>query len=292
MKDIENEGAQLLSITEMAKKFHITSRTLRLYHDMELLLPISVDERTGYRYYSGTQFQRLEKILQMKGIGLSLKQIKSILDTRDLSVFEALLSEQIDDLDEKIEMYSTLREELRRQLNNCSHLRNMPTLNSPFIEFISKRDSFSFDIAPYDLSLDYEDSPWEAAVEKIRGILVQNNLSMTLLNHIACSVSTENLKNGKFLCSGAFIMSSTLPPANIRKTVIPSATYACMYRKYIAKDNHAEYYGLKNLIQFIQNSHFQIVGPYIGEIVAENSIFDYRDNNILVKMQIPVKITS
>ena len=292
MKPLQEDGTEMLSIKEVSQKFHITSRTLRLYHDMGLLLPVFVDEKTGYRYYSAAQFPRLEKILQMKEIGLSLKQIKSILDTRDLSVFEALLSEQIDALDEKIQTYSTLREGLRRQLSNCSHLRNMPQLNAPFIEFIPKRTAFSFDIEPYDLAQDFKDSPWEAVTEQIRGILTRNGLSLTLLNQIACSVSKDCLQSGTFLCNGALILGNSLPPANLNKIVIPSATYACLHRKYMARDNHAEYRGLKNLIEFIRDSHFQIIGPYIGEIVAENSIFDYRDNNIIVKMQIPVKITS
>ena len=63
---------------------------------MGLLIPQSVGNSNNYRYYSVSQFQRLEMILQMKSVGLSLKQIKTILDTRNLSVFEALLSEQID----------------------------------------------------------------------------------------------------------------------------------------------------------------------------------------------------
>lgn len=292
MKRVQENNEEMFSIAEMAKRFHITSRTLRLYHDMGLLLPFFIDENTGYRYYSGTQFLRLEKILQMKEIGLSLKQIKSILDTRDLSVFEALLSEQIDALDEKIEVYSTLREGLRRQLNSCSHLRNMPTLNSPFIEFIPKRTAFAFTIKPYDLSQDYDISPWESAVEEIRTILKRENLSLTLMNQIACSVSQESLLKREFLCSGAFVLGDTLPPANLGKSVIQSATYACLYRKYIAQDNRSEYNGLQKLMRFIHENHFQIAGPYIGEVVAENSIFDYNDNNILVKMQIPVKVTS
>lgn len=65
-------------------------------------------------------------ILQMKNVGLSLKRIENILETKDLSVFEALLNEQVDELDEKISRYTTSRKALTRQLNSCRFLRNPP----------------------------------------------------------------------------------------------------------------------------------------------------------------------
>ena len=63
----EMENNQI-SIGEMAEIFGISSRTLRLYHDMGLLTPQYVNEQNGYRYYSSGQFQRLEKIIQMKSV--------------------------------------------------------------------------------------------------------------------------------------------------------------------------------------------------------------------------------
>lgn len=95
------------SVGELSEMYGVTSRTLRLYHERGLLVPERIDTRTGYRYYSTSQLPRLEMILQMKNVGLSLKRIENILETKDLSVFEALLNEQIDELDEKISRYTT-----------------------------------------------------------------------------------------------------------------------------------------------------------------------------------------
>ncbi len=58
-----------------------------------------------------------------------------------------------------------------------------------------------------------------------------------------------------------------------------------------ALDSRYEAIGLEKLLQFIDDNHYQIVGPYLGEVVAQMPIFDYRNNNILVKLQIPVKIS-
>lgn len=56
-------------------------------------------------------------------------------------------------------------------------------------------------------------------------------------------------------------------------------------------DGRSEATGLEKLLQFIKENHYQIAGPYVGEVVAKMSIFDYSNNSILVKLQIPVKIS-
>ena len=131
------------SVGELSEMYGVTSRTLRLYHERGLLVPEHIDTRTGYRYYSTSQLPRLEMILQMKNVGLSLKRIENILETKGLSVFEALLNEQIDELDEKIARYTTSRKALTRQLNSCRFLRNPPALDHVFIEFIPKPVSYT-----------------------------------------------------------------------------------------------------------------------------------------------------
>ena len=287
--DAENDQ---ISIGEMADLFNISKRTLRLYHDMGLLVPQYINESTGYRYYSRNQFQRLEKIIQMKSVGLSLKQISSMLNQRNLSVFEALLSERIDQLNEKIAEDTASRDLLIKQLNSCAHMRNPPALDSPFIEFIPKRSALVFDIPPYDLREEHGDvSPWENALEIVKEALSAENLSPSFLNQTCCSVTQQALIEETYLCSGAFLLTDGPLQTRIPQRTIQAGTYACLHRRYVAMDSVSEYRGLVKLLQFIRANHYQIVGPYLGEIVAKMSVFDYCDNNILVKMQIPVKIS-
>jgi DNA-binding transcriptional MerR regulator len=44
-----------------------------------LLKPAQVDRFTGYRYYSATQLQRLNRILALKELGFSLEEVGHIL---------------------------------------------------------------------------------------------------------------------------------------------------------------------------------------------------------------------
>ncbi len=65
------------SISELAKEFDLTSRTIRHYEDKSLLEP----ERIGtQRRYSSGDRVRLQLILRGKRVGFSLDEIKEILD--------------------------------------------------------------------------------------------------------------------------------------------------------------------------------------------------------------------
>lgn len=278
------------SIGQLAEIYNISPRTLRLYHEMGLLVPQYIDVQTGYRYYSRSQFPRLEMIIQMKSVGLSLKRIMLMLNTRDLSMFEALLSEQIDELDDKIMEYTISRNSLYRQLTSCKHLRNPPNQDTIFIEFIPKRRALMFEIETYDFQKDYpEGSPWREALDNIKATLKEKNIPLTYFNQVGCTIPQEFLQQGRFLCNGAFIMVME-DYAESPCTVMQSGTYLCSYRRYIAMDNRSESVGLQKMLDYIKENGYQIVGPYLGEVIAEASIFDYADHNILVKLQIPIKV--
>lgn len=62
-----------------ARVSQVSVKTLHFYEKIGLLLPKKVDDFTGYRYYSIHQLPRLNRILALKDLGLSLEQIRHIL---------------------------------------------------------------------------------------------------------------------------------------------------------------------------------------------------------------------
>ncbi len=74
-------------IGEFSKICRVPVSALRYYSDLGLLPPVSVDPSSGYRYYAATQLPRLNRILALKDLGLSLDEIQEILDS-DLSAAE------------------------------------------------------------------------------------------------------------------------------------------------------------------------------------------------------------
>src|SRR5918998_3626456 len=70
----------MFRIGHFAKLSQVSVKTLRYYDERGLLRPMHTDLDTGYRYYSAEQFPRLNRILALKGMGLSLEQIASLLE--------------------------------------------------------------------------------------------------------------------------------------------------------------------------------------------------------------------
>lgn len=75
MSEKEN---RLYTIGEFAEKAGVTLRTLRYYDKIDLLKPSSYNQ-SGHRLYSKQDFGRLQKILTLKFIGLSLDDIANIM---------------------------------------------------------------------------------------------------------------------------------------------------------------------------------------------------------------------
>src|SRR6266702_4856641 len=72
--------AVVLKIGDFSRLSLVSVKALRYYDELGLLKPARVDESTGYRYYSANQLARLNRILAMKDMGLSLEQIAHLLD--------------------------------------------------------------------------------------------------------------------------------------------------------------------------------------------------------------------
>ncbi len=78
----------MLKIGEFALLAQISIRMLRHYDEIGLLRPAHVDPGTGYRYYLPEQLPRLNRILALKDLGLSLDEVRYLLLNADLSADE------------------------------------------------------------------------------------------------------------------------------------------------------------------------------------------------------------
>src|SRR5512136_3460541 len=71
----------MLRIGDFSRLSRVSVKALRYYDEIGLLKPIEIDRFTGYRYYSAGQLSRLNRILLLKDLGLSLDQIGRLLES-------------------------------------------------------------------------------------------------------------------------------------------------------------------------------------------------------------------
>jgi DNA-binding transcriptional MerR regulator len=69
----------MFKIRDFARLSQVSVRTLHYYDQLDLLKPVRVDPFTGYRYYAAEQLPRLNRILALKDLGLSLDQVAHLL---------------------------------------------------------------------------------------------------------------------------------------------------------------------------------------------------------------------
>jgi len=99
----------MIKIGDFSRLSCVSIKTLRYYDELGLLKPAQSDNCTGYRYYSAEQLPRLNRILAMKDLGLSLQQVAALLQ-------EAPSAEQIRGMlrMKQSELEARLNEEQRR----------------------------------------------------------------------------------------------------------------------------------------------------------------------------------
>ena len=113
----------MMTVAQVSKRTGVSVRTLHHYDQIGLLKPTEVTE-AGYRLYDDTALDNLYMILVYRELGLSLKEIGSILDAPDYDR-NRVLEHQIKLMQERIEKLQ----------NRISFARGMLMLGVKYMDF-------------------------------------------------------------------------------------------------------------------------------------------------------------
>ena len=91
----------MLTVSQLAKKFHI-SRASVLYYERKGLLKPALRSENGYRWYAEEQIGMLESVLAYRSYGLPLAKIADLVHRDDEAVQERILREQFSALEQEI----------------------------------------------------------------------------------------------------------------------------------------------------------------------------------------------
>jgi DNA-binding transcriptional MerR regulator/uncharacterized glyoxalase superfamily protein PhnB len=99
----------LIKITDMSSKYDVSARTLRYYEDMGLITSTRSRDY-AYRLYDAIAVQRLEQILILRKLNISIKDIRRIFNTSGSEVVLEVLGKKVDAIDEEISLLHELKE--------------------------------------------------------------------------------------------------------------------------------------------------------------------------------------
>lgn len=85
----------MFKIGDFSKLTSVSIRMLRYYNDVGLFEPSHIDDFTGYRYYSTTQINRLNRIIRLRNMGFNVTEIGEVMsETSDERIQEILLAKK------------------------------------------------------------------------------------------------------------------------------------------------------------------------------------------------------
>ena len=116
-------SVQTFTIGELAREFELTTRAMRFYEDKGLLAPARTGPGGRQRVYGARDRTRLALTLRAKRLGLSLNEVKDILDmydsprdtTAQLEKFLAVLGSHRTQLEAQLGELQANLEEVRAQ---------------------------------------------------------------------------------------------------------------------------------------------------------------------------------
>ena len=127
MQTMEKERAEF-SIGELASEFDVTPRAIRFYEDHGLLAPKRAGQR---RIYSPRDRTRLKLTLRGKRLGLTLSEIRDLIDMHEpgrderpqlerflavLEAHKAALERQSEDIEAQLAEIAAFEKRVRKQL--------------------------------------------------------------------------------------------------------------------------------------------------------------------------------
>lgn len=136
------------TIGEFAEKSGVTLRTLRYYDKIDLLRPSS-HNASGHRLYSKYDFPKLQKILTLKFIGLSLEEIRNVMNS--------------DIYGENLKNSLEIQKDIMKK--KVQHINTVINSIDETLDMLSNEDKFNWDKFVKIINVVNEDKKWLSQYE-------------------------------------------------------------------------------------------------------------------------------
>ena len=273
----------MFSIGEFSHIALVTPRQLRHYEDLGLFRPERIDPETGYRFYSAHQLPRLNRILALKDLGLSLTQILRLLD-------ENISAEEIRGMLtlRKAQIEQTLRDELERVRSIEARLSQLEEQGDLFDDVVLKAMPARTILSLRQVVASKEEglalmAELHRSLPRLAG---RSNLGQFALHFPSDSFQEENVEvEMGFLLSGDVQETVAFSNGQVMiRHLLPEvemmATTIC-----VGVSSHARAYG--RLGTWMELHHFQLAGP--GWQVFIEPFQPAKLDQAVIEIQLPVK---
>ena len=270
------------SIGEFASLFKLSKQTLFYYERNNILKPSYIDEN-GYRYYSLEQYFIFDIIINMRKLGIPLKEIADYIQNRDVNALQIFYKRKQTEYQVQIDIMQRNIANLQTKINHLEKIKNVTTDKITFDKITLEEQAEEYYIAtPFSV-------PESSLKEKIKLVAKHNYpfASSELLNEYLMGyiLPKDALQQGNFLAMSHLYTRISHPDEYTDVQIKKAGLYASIYTP---NGFHTQYeYSFKKLLAFIERNALTIIDDvYIEQLRNYWSTADY--TKYIVKIMIPV----
>ncbi|EJO5347378.1 methyltransferase domain-containing protein [Clostridium botulinum] len=130
------------SISEIAKMFNITTNKIRFYEKKSLLAPIR-EEGNKYRKFNNEDIVRLQSILLYRSIGLTIKDIKNILNNNEKENCLVHFNNQWELVNNEIHRLNVIRKSLENIIDKIYEETTEYKMDGEILDIINKSNELN-----------------------------------------------------------------------------------------------------------------------------------------------------
>ena len=155
-----------MTIKEFASLCGCNPQTLRYYDHVDLLKPMQVDQKSGYRYYDEEQALQFVRIRNLQTAGFTLDEIRGLKEADHDVIYDAFtakIKEKEARLQKTIEIRQTYQNEITMMKEKLISMREMVRQS---MEAYDPCEEFGIDRATYDRMIDSVNSYFEKLIDR------------------------------------------------------------------------------------------------------------------------------
>lgn len=266
---------ELFTIGEIAGLFGMNVRTLRYYDETGILIPEYTDQKTGYRYYSTKQFERLNTIKYLRALDMPLEKIKCFFENKDIDTMARLLREQQRVTRQKIENLRRIDRKIESRLNMLEDSAHSVLNRITEVRFPERKAAFLRKEIPVGDDLEYP----------IRELEQMHHLeALMFLGKVGVSIREEDLRRQEFgRFSGIFVFVEEEDNFEGDVFQLKESDYAVL--RFSGTHTGAdEYY--KKLLEYLGGHGYRLNGNSV-EVTLVDSGITAEEDKFVTELQVP-----
>lgn len=284
-----------LSIGQMAKQNRVTEKALHLYHEKGILVPAYVDEETGRRYYDIQQSTKLDMILQLQQIGLSLSDIAEINEQQSMEYLQERICDQLVAIEAQQKELALAHHLCETIVDGCARYFDTPILDQITMEMLPERHILKFPTSdPEQLQATSgadNAEQWELQLRRVRQEIVDRGYPLSLFGSTGTIIPQASLEANAPAKEHIFVnVTDEFGDCYKEAEVLPGGQYLTLYllRAY----DHGRELDSERLMRmrdYAENKGLEVHGDSFGESLNRFPRFFDMGEHLLYRLCMPVR---